>query len=373
MVVADYEVLAVTHGPSKLDGLVRQIRSLGNLAKAKLDPEERKILLPSLKAFVAACDYGHSILQARTLLATAEQTVCQEATFLGRFFGDGKDIIQLVVSGRHMATLLSTLTFCKSSYLAARFGGAWTPQDGDVEEGGAWFDQDPDLMEAVLLHTRMDSLLGRCFRPRPFDQKCWFEHVKYFGLESAFEQPDSELLGSQYDDLLALLGEANSWNIRFDLLFRASRDGFSSQAFHQKCDGKGPTVVLAKSIEGHLFGGYTETSWDSSCRYKQSEQAFLFRLAGPEGSRIRPSKHPVTNPSRGIYCHPTSAARFGGGGTRGDMCICQAESAAQVYFGVGHSYSLESTSTEGGSFRFLAESARAVVADYEVFTVTALI
>ena len=108
---------------------------------------------------------------------------------------------------------------------------------------------------------------------------------------------DSILANVEQQDLLSTwLAPGSGKPEEFRLLFRASRDGFSSQAFHQTCDGKGPTVVLAKSIEGHLFGGYTETSWDSSCRYKQSEQAFLFRLAGPEGSRVRPSKHPVTNP-----------------------------------------------------------------------------
>jgi len=47
------------------------------------------------------------------------------------------------------------------------------------------------------------------------------------------------------------------------LLFPASRDGFFSTAFHQNCDWKGPTVVLARKTNGDLFGGCTDRTWDS--------------------------------------------------------------------------------------------------------------
>ena len=32
-----------------------------------------------------------------------------------------------------------------------------------------------------------------------------------------------------------------------DLLYRASRDGFTGQAFHSKCDGKGNTISIIKN------------------------------------------------------------------------------------------------------------------------------
>ena len=57
----------------------------------------------------------------------------------------------------------------------------------------------------------------------------------------------------------------NGWLPQYDkwhLLFRASRDGFTTQAFHAKCDNKGPTVTIVKS-GNNIFGGFTENSWGS--------------------------------------------------------------------------------------------------------------
>jgi hypothetical protein len=54
------------------------------------------------------------------------------------------------------------------------------------------------------------------------------------------------------------LGEKCKWNV----CYRASRDGWSSQDFHKHCDNKGPTVVLAKANDC-IFGGYTDQHWKS--------------------------------------------------------------------------------------------------------------
>lgn len=42
-----------------------------------------------------------------------------------------------------------------------------------------------------------------------------------------------------------------SWKI----IYRASRDGFSSNTFHQFCDNKGPNIVIIKTSLGAIFGG----------------------------------------------------------------------------------------------------------------------
>ena len=52
------------------------------------------------------------------------------------------------------------------------------------------------------------------------------------------------------------LGEKCKWN----LCYRASRDGWSARNFHRNCDNKGPTVVLIK-VNEFIFGGYTDQNW----------------------------------------------------------------------------------------------------------------
>lgn len=50
----------------------------------------------------------------------------------------------------------------------------------------------------------------------------------------------------------------------FQLLYRGSRDGFSSSSFHLHCDGLGPTltIVRVKSAgRDYVFGGFTRESW----------------------------------------------------------------------------------------------------------------
>jgi hypothetical protein len=47
-----------------------------------------------------------------------------------------------------------------------------------------------------------------------------------------------------------------------ELLFRASRDGWDSQAFHRHCDNKGATLtVIRERSQGYVFGGYTDVPW----------------------------------------------------------------------------------------------------------------
>ena len=50
-------------------------------------------------------------------------------------------------------------------------------------------------------------------------------------------------------------------SIQFSLLFRGSEHGFSSDKFHEICDGKGPTVSIIHNNHGHVFGGYASKSW----------------------------------------------------------------------------------------------------------------
>ncbi len=47
-----------------------------------------------------------------------------------------------------------------------------------------------------------------------------------------------------------------------NLIYRASRDGFKGNDFHDRCDNKGPTLCLIKSEFNKTFGGYTNLNWN---------------------------------------------------------------------------------------------------------------
>ncbi len=76
---------------------------------------------------------------------------------------------------------------------------------------------------------------------------------------------------------------------KWELIYKATRDGFRGEDFHRCCDGKGPTITVIQSKNGnYLFGGYTEISWTCDGTYKYDPAAFLFTLTNPHG--IPPTK-----------------------------------------------------------------------------------
>jgi hypothetical protein len=111
---------------------------------------------------------------------------------------------------------------------------------------------------------------------------------------------------------------------RFELLYRGSRDGMTPAAFHEKCDGKGPTLVLvAGQSEGKpvcVFGGYAGKSWERGseigrAKFIDARDSFLFTVLNPPGDGI--VKMGVDGWSRyerrSILCHAGWGPGFGGG------------------------------------------------------------
>ena len=67
--------------------------------------------------------------------------------------------------------------------------------------------------------------------------------------------------------------------IKTILLYRASRDGFTSAAFHAKYDYKARTITLIKTKDNYVFGGFTSTVWSltsSTGAFIHDSNSFLF-------------------------------------------------------------------------------------------------
>ena len=64
------------------------------------------------------------------------------------------------------------------------------------------------------------------------------------------------------------------------LIYRASEDGDTAKVFHKKCDGISPLLVLIKTIKHRRFGGFTQSSYESTDDFqgKQDGSAFIFTL-----------------------------------------------------------------------------------------------
>uniref|UniRef100_A0A8C2IN27 TLDc domain-containing protein n=1 Tax=Cyprinus carpio TaxID=7962 RepID=A0A8C2IN27_CYPCA len=84
-----------------------------------------------------------------------------------------------------------------------------------------------------------------------------------------------KLTKQKSQQLRALLG-----NVELSLLYKASVHGYQASAFHQKCDGQGPTLLVAYNSSGYIFGGYTSVEYDQSGQQITDEDIFLFSFQG---------------------------------------------------------------------------------------------
>jgi hypothetical protein len=69
---------------------------------------------------------------------------------------------------------------------------------------------------------------------------------------------------------------------KWDLKYRASRDGFKSTDFHSHCDGIPNTLTVIKAKSGNIFGGFTEQEWHSRGGGETDPNAFIFSLVNKE-------------------------------------------------------------------------------------------
>ena len=65
-------------------------------------------------------------------------------------------------------------------------------------------------------------------------------------------------------------------NISFKLLYKALIDKDSASSFHNKVDNKGPILVIIKTNENRIIGGFSSKPWSSEDKYIEDDEAFLF-------------------------------------------------------------------------------------------------
>lgn len=163
-------------------------------------------------------------------------------------------------------------------------------------------------------------------------------------------------------------------NRQLTLLYSATRDGFGANIFHQKCDNRGPTLVVIKSANGYLFGGYASVPWDSSATNKKAKDSYLFTLTNPHN--IAPTKYLCNTyqenegyyeegPYYQVTYNPNCGPVFG---NYSDISITNnANSNNKSCTGFPNSYK-DTTGHHQGANTFTG-ARNFVVADYEVFQV----
>jgi hypothetical protein len=72
-------------------------------------------------------------------------------------------------------------------------------------------------------------------------------------------------------------------NLKLDLMYKATRDGFESSKFYELCSNIPNNIIIIRTRDNKIIGGYTPMSWrlgTSEYEYAQdnSNQTFLFSL-----------------------------------------------------------------------------------------------
>ncbi|GBB99735.1 hypothetical protein RclHR1_03610011 [Rhizophagus clarus] len=172
----------------------------------------------------------------------------------------------------------------------------------DINDFSNWDKKDllelKNILHDLLLHIRWFQISPKIFYQQisPFEsifpdylyKDITSKNFKYFILKPRKSICcNSKIITKNHLPILSSwidYKEKNYYNIKtmpyhFELLYRASKDGFSSTNFHKLCDNKGSTLIICKLKEnGKIIGGYNPNNWDSNDNgfYVKSEDSYLF-------------------------------------------------------------------------------------------------
>ena len=119
--------------------------------------------------------------------------------------------------------------------------------------------------------------------------------------------PQSNMFyGNEFEMLSHWISDTGK--VKFNMIFRASQFNFSSEEFHIKFDDAVPTLIVAQSLSGARFGGFTKQIWKGENVYKCDPDAFLFSLDRQEKYDILPEEA-----KNAILCKGEYIAAFGNG------------------------------------------------------------
>ncbi|CAF4159273.1 unnamed protein product [Adineta steineri] len=240
-----------------------------------------------------------------------------------------KGKVILDVGGHKYTTSVDTLTREQNTFFAALFSGRWELQI-DPDDNSVFIDRNGELFRHILEYLRTDSIPNDVMTNEPLRQLLIIE-AEYFcihnlthilteperkrqeeerlRIENTF--PNTTLLKPEHKvKLNEFYGNINQ---RWELIYKATRDGFRARAFHSWCDNEGSTMTIIQSDNNYIFGGYTSVSWTSAGQCENDKAAFLFTLRNPYN--IPPTKYTIKcdHVANAIYDHNGYGPIFGSG------------------------------------------------------------
>lgn len=147
--------------------------------------------------------------------------------------------------------------------------------------------------ELDILKEENNQLKNKLINIEVFvEQKKKEEYKKYFDLSKSYILEDKEEK-KRVKKWVSSITKVKSIN----LLYRATEDGDSSDAFFYKCANQGPTLSLIKTKKGRRFGGFSRVEWKYDIIKIKDKNSFLFSLDDMK-------KYNISKPEDAISCYP---------------------------------------------------------------------
>eukprot|EP01080_Neovahlkampfia_damariscottae_P003965 gene3965-7221_t len=154
---------------------------------------------------------------------------------------------------------------------------------------------------------------------------------------------------------------------QWKLIYNASKDGWTSQQFHSKCDNQGETICVFKASNGYIFGGYNAKPWTSNSTYAIDYTSFLFSLTNSKG--YNPTLVPHM-PGKGNSCYGCSTYGPTWGGGHDLYIVSNPNVSTGSYSNLGYSYSVQGMTYNTNPIKsFLAGAYNFMLTDFECFKV----
>eukprot|EP00580_Thalassiosira_gravida_P014195 CAMPEP_0201682104 /NCGR_PEP_ID=MMETSP0494-20130426/51449_1 /ASSEMBLY_ACC=CAM_ASM_000839 /TAXON_ID=420259 /ORGANISM="Thalassiosira gravida, Strain GMp14c1" /LENGTH=801 /DNA_ID=CAMNT_0048165861 /DNA_START=4489 /DNA_END=6894 /DNA_ORIENTATION=- len=253
------------------------------------------------------------------------------------------DRIEVNAGGTIIVAKRSTLTQLKGTRMEALFSGRWDKKLQRDNHGRIFLDVNPIGFRAIVDYLNEMAISSEDDHPSlptmEGEYKLVIRHqLELFGLldnAPKMEMPDSSIV--EDEDRAAQLHDwlkEDESDGEFCLLYRSSRDGLSNANFHSKCDNQGCTITIVETSCGYIIGGYSNTPWKSTGKYRAATKTFLFVLSGPDISSPCKMKKKNANDTTAVWHGAALGAAFGKGG----MGIDFRTDGSNVYVRFGRSY-----------------------------------
>ena len=96
--------------------------------------------------------------------------------------------------------------------------------------------------------------------------------------------------------------------IKYELIYKLTKNGSSSLDFHKCCDNKGPTLTIIETKNNDIFGGFTPLSWNTNGNnHDKSKKTFLFSL------NLMKKYDMFNREKNAIICYKSYGPTFGDG------------------------------------------------------------